>query len=88
MDRKVHTILAHPLFAIGLPHGSEWLFVLIFGFGGTILWITALIDCVANESPVGNTKVIWVLLILFLGFFGAIGYFLFRRPERIRESGR
>jgi hypothetical protein len=81
--------MAHPLFALGLPHGADWLylffFVLIFG---PVIWVWALISCVKNESANDNTKVVWVLLIVFLHFFGAAAYLLWRRPRRLRELGR
>jgi D-alanyl-lipoteichoic acid acyltransferase DltB (MBOAT superfamily) len=88
MPRIVTTLLSHPFFAIGLPHGSEWLYILIFGVGGTILWVAALINCITKESETGNTKIVWVLVIILLGFFGALAYFFIRRPLRIKELGR
>ena len=87
----MHALLAHPVFAIGLPHGSEWifLFALFFLFlpGSFILWIAALISCIKNESSTDNTKVVWVILIVALHCLGALLYFLVRRPQRIRELG-
>jgi hypothetical protein len=81
----------HPVFAIGLPHGSEWLLIFAFFFVlGPLsfgLWIAALISCVKNESSTDNNKVVWVILIAFFHFFGALAYFLIRRPQRIRELG-
>ncbi len=79
--------LAHPLFALGLPHGSEWIWILFFLLAGPVLWIAALLSCIQNESSTGNTKIIWVLLIVFLHIFGALAYFFIRRPQRIRELG-
>jgi hypothetical protein len=79
--------MAHPLFALGLPHGSEWMIIAVFFLFGPVLWIGALISCMKNEAPVGNTKVVWVVLIVVLQGFGALAYFLIRRPQRIRELG-
>jgi hypothetical protein len=79
--------LAHPILAFGLPHGTEWLWIALFLLAGPVLWVSALLSCIQNESSIGNTKVIWVLLILFLHVFGALAYFLIRRPQRIRELG-
>lgn len=85
-------ILAPPIFALGLPHGSEWLllfllFVLLAPIG-SIFWIWALVSCIRNESSADNTKVVWTLIIAVLHVLGALLYFLVRRPERIRELGR
>jgi heme/copper-type cytochrome/quinol oxidase subunit 4 len=84
----VHTLLAHPLFAFGLPHGSEWIFIAVFFLLGPVLWIAALVSCIKNESSTDNTKVVWVVLIAVFQVFGALAYFLIRRPQRIRELGR
>ena len=83
--------LSHPVFAFGLPHGSEWLLVLLIFFLlvplSFLLWVGALVSCIRNETS-SDTKIIWLLIILFLHFFGALAYFLVRRPQRLRELGR
>jgi hypothetical protein len=87
----VYTIQTAPLFALGLPHGADWIYLfLVFLLvpGGTILWIAALISCVKNESSTDNTKVVWIVIIALFHLFGALAYFLIRRPQRIRERGR
>ena len=71
---------------MGLPHGSEWIFILLFLLG-PVLWIAALVSCIKNESSTDNTKVVWVILIVALHCLGALLYFLVRRPQRIRELG-
>ncbi len=80
----------HPILA-WLPHGSDWVWIFVFAFFlgpiGSIIWIAALFSCIKNESPTDNTKIVWVLVILFTHFVGALIYFLVRRPERIRELG-
>jgi heme/copper-type cytochrome/quinol oxidase subunit 4 len=80
--------LGHLIFAIGLPHGSEWIYIVGFFLLGPVLWISALISCVKNESSNGNTKVVWVIIILLLQFVGPLAYFLILRPQRIKELGR
>ena len=81
-------ILTHPLFALGLPHGSEWIWIMLLFLFAPVLWIAALVSCMKNESSAGNTKVVWVIVILCLHVFGALAYFLIRRPVRVRELGR
>ena len=39
-------------------------------------------DCAQKEPAVGNDKLIWVLIILFIPFFGPTYYWFFRRPYR------
>jgi hypothetical protein len=55
---------------------------------GTVFWIWMIIDCVTNEPSVGNDKLIWVLVIIFLPFIGSLIYYFVRRPERIRTYGK
>ena len=53
-----------------------------------IFSIFTLIDCAQNEPSEGNTKIIWILIILFGMGVGPLVYFLVRRPERISTFGR
>ena len=55
---------------------------------GTILWIWMIVDCAMNEPSTNNTKIVWIIVIVFTHFVGALLYFLIRRPQRIREFGR
>ncbi|NER81084.1 MAG: PLDc_N domain-containing protein [Leptolyngbya sp. SIO1D8] len=49
---------------------------------GSIFWIWMLVDCALQESSQGNTKIVWILIIIFTSWIGAFAYFLFRRPQR------
>jgi hypothetical protein len=60
---------------------------LLTALAAAAFWIWMLIDCATKESSEGNDKVIWVLIIIFTNWIGALIYFLVRRPERIRELG-
>lgn len=53
-----------------------------------ILWIWMLIDCLVNEPSEGNDKIIWVLVIIFVGWLGALIYLFARRPRRKEKYGR
>ena len=77
----------HPLFLAFLPHGMDFLWLAGVLCAFWIPWIWALIDCVRNESSEGNTKIVWVLVIVFLHVIGALLYFIVRRPRRIAEKG-
>lgn len=54
---------------------------------GTIFWIWMLIDCALHENGQSNDKLVWILIILFTHFLGALIYFFLRRPERMRQFG-
>ncbi|HUO09557.1 MAG TPA: PLD nuclease N-terminal domain-containing protein [Phycisphaerae bacterium] len=54
---------------------------------GTIFWIMMIIEIVQREPSEGNDKIIWLLVVIFLHWLGALIYFLVRRPERIRKYG-
>ena len=60
----------------------------VIGILATIFWIWMLIDCLKNEPSIGNDKIIWALVIVFLSYLGAILYYLVRRPERIKQTGQ
>jgi hypothetical protein len=47
-----------------------------------------LIDCLVNEPSEGNDKIIWVLVIIFTGWIGALIYLFARRPRRKEKYGR
>ena len=74
--------------------GMIGLFALLFALAafslaviGTVFWIWMLIDCATKESSQGNDKLIWILIILFTHFLGALLYFLVRRPKRMSGLG-
>jgi len=55
------------------------LVVLLLGILPTII---ALVDILKSEFK-GNNKIVWVLVVLFANFFGAILYFLIGREQKI-----
>ena len=70
---------------------SEVLIVLFFlgiGVAGTVLWIWMLVECATRESNEGNDKLVWILVIIFTQWLGALIYLIVRRPKRIEELGR
>ncbi|AOR27488.1 hypothetical protein FORMB_04270 [Formosa sp. Hel1_33_131] len=54
------------------------LFILALAVLPTVL---ALIDIQKSEFQ-GNTKLIWLLVVIFLSFFGAILYFLIGKEQK------
>jgi uncharacterized membrane protein YedE/YeeE len=61
------------------------LLAVLFGF---LFWIWMLLDCATKEANFGNTKVVWIIIIIFANFIGAIAYWLVRRPQRYAELHR
>jgi hypothetical protein len=64
------------------------LFVLVLVVFGTIFWIMMLVECATKESDVGNTKIVWVIIVVFTHFIGALIYYFVRRPQRYAELHR
>jgi len=54
----------------------------------TALWIWMLVDCATKETDQGNTKIVWILIIIFTHWLGALTSLLARRPQRLKELGR
>jgi len=61
------------------------LLILLFLIVIFIFPLVALIDALLNRFP-GNDKIAWVLVILFLPFFGSLLYFLIGRRRRYRKK--
>lgn len=55
---------------------------------GTVFWIWMIVDCAVNEAASDNNKIVWILIIVFTHFLGALLYFIIRRPQRKAELGR
>ncbi len=53
-----------------------------------IFWLWVLVDCLTKEPSEGNEKVAWVLFILMVPVIGALLYYIIRRPERVKATGR
>ena len=59
----------------------------LVGLALTVFWIWMLVDCATKEPSAGNEKIIWILVIIFTHWLGALIYFLVRRPQRKKEFG-
>jgi hypothetical protein len=55
---------------------------------GTIFWILMIIECATKEPSYGNDKLIWILIIIFTHWIGALIYYFVRRPQRIAQFRR
>jgi hypothetical protein len=48
---------------------------------GTVFWIWMLFHAIINRGLSNTEKIIWVLVVFFLHFIGALLYFLLGRPK-------
>jgi len=55
-------------------------FVLL-GLALMVFWIWMLVDCATKEPSQGNDKIVWILVIVFMNWLGALIYYLARRPD-------
>ncbi len=62
--------------------GVFGIFFLLVALSGFVFWLWMLVDCATKESDRGNTKIVWILVILFANIIGALVYFVVRRPQR------
>ena len=51
---------------------------------GTLLMLIALIDIVKSNFK-GNDKLIWVLVVIFLHWIGALLYFIIGRKQKLQN---
>ncbi|MBI4150984.1 PLDc N-terminal domain-containing protein [Candidatus Woesearchaeota archaeon] len=73
--------VAFPVFFAFLPFvmmGVVFLFLTI----GTVFWVWMLIDCVQRKFKKDNDRVIWVLIIVFLHWIGALVYYFAIKRKR------
>jgi hypothetical protein len=55
--------------------------------GASVFWVFMIIECATKEPAQGNDKLIWILIIIFTHWIGALIYYFVRRPERIAQLG-
>lgn len=51
-----------------------------------VFWIWMLVDAITNKVLSTGEKVVWVLVIIFLHFLGALLYLLVGRGKRLSTS--
>jgi hypothetical protein len=60
-----------------------FVFVILLGLAAFAFWIWMIVDCATNTSIDGTEKVVWLLVIVFTHFIGALIYFFVRRARGI-----
>lgn len=58
-----------------------WLFLALIGVFLFIFWILMLVNAITNSRLSGTEKIVWVLVIIFLHFLGALIYFFVGRRQ-------
>ncbi|NJL87349.1 MAG: hypothetical protein HC886_17410 [Leptolyngbyaceae cyanobacterium SM1_1_3] len=88
-QNNIRIRVAPPAARFSYPESLIWLLIpSLISLAVLIFWIWVLIDCATKEASEGNTKIAWILIILFASGIGALIYVVFRRPQRLRELGR
>jgi len=54
----------------------------IFGLIVAVFWIIQLVDCIKSNFS-GYNKIVWILVLIFLGPLGAIIYYFFGKDQKI-----
>lgn len=68
--------------ALPVVGGLGFIILLLLLFGTSIFWLWMLIDNLASSKP-GMEKLVWLLVIFFGHFVGALIYFLVGRGSRV-----
>lgn len=63
-------------------------FFLLLGITGMVFWIWMIVECATREPSQGNDKIVWIVIIVFTNWIGALIYYFVRRPQRIAQVGR
>jgi hypothetical protein len=76
---------------IGLPTGAEWAYLiggivlLAVWFALTVWWLVMLVQALRTPDSVwaaaDQSKILYVLLMIFLGWLGALLYVVIARPK-------
>lgn len=72
------------LFLGNLGFGELFFIIIILSI--LIAWIWTLIRIIQSDFKNPNDKLMWVIIVVGLGFLGAIIYFIFGEKNRIRKN--
>ena len=70
---------------LGIMAASQVLLTLLFLLVIFVFPLIALINVFMNRFP-GNDKITWVIVIIFLPFFGSLLYFLIGRRRKLNQG--
>ena len=55
-----------------------WIFIGCVSFGAMVFWVWMLVHAAISKTIDNTEKIVWVLIILFTHFLGALIYFFVR----------
>ncbi len=70
---------------LGMIGTWQLILILVVLFLAILPTIIALVDILKSEFK-GNNKIVWILVVLFANFFGAILYILIGREQKIKNE--
>ncbi len=59
-----------------------WLMFAVLAIAAFVFWIIMLINAIGNNRLSGTEKVVWVLVIIFLHFLGALIYYFVGKDRK------
>jgi Phospholipase_D-nuclease N-terminal len=71
---------------MGIPEMFILLVLVPIALAGTAFWIWMIVECATNEPSVGNDKLVWMIVIVFAQFIGALIYYFVRHCKRLEEA--
>lgn len=74
--------MTHLQLLFSLPGGLEWIIIFLV-IGGLIFWIKIIIEIATSNFSDKDAKIVWLLITILLGFFGALIYFFAGRHRRL-----
>ena len=66
--------------------GIFWLLMVVLAIASMAIWIWALIDAIQNPALDGTMRLVWILVIVFTHFLGAILYLAIARSGKTPGS--
>lgn len=71
------------ILALGIGVILLILAVIVLAVGAFIFWIVMIVDCAKRKFTGDTEKVVWILILIFLGIIGAlIYYFVVKQPSK------
>ena len=60
----------------------------LFGIGALAFWIWMIVEVATKEPTEDKDRLMWLLIVVLVGWIGALIYFFARRPQRKKLYGR
>jgi hypothetical protein len=73
------------IFAISMPGFTELILLAIVGFALLIFWIRILLEVANATFESTNMKILWLLIVIFVGVLGALIYVIAGRRTRVKK---